>query len=246
MKKINILGTNVCMVDMAGAISKVEEFLTGDKANAVFTPNSEIIMSATRDEEFKSLLNSADLVIADGIGVVYASRILKKPLAERVAGFDLVSNIIKKSADGKHSFYFFGGKPGVSEKAKENLQKEYPLLNVVGTSDGYFDAEKEKQIIADIKEKAPDIVFVCLGAIKQEKWIMEHKDELGAKVLFGVGGSLDVFAGNAERAPLFYQKAGLEWFYRLMKEPKRIIRMMDLPRFALKVIKEGKKYPQED
>ncbi len=246
MKKVNILGTKVCMVTMEETVSCVKDFLKTDGAKTVFTPNSEIIMAAYRDKEFLKILNASDLVIADGIGVVYASRILKKPLTERVAGYDLACHTLKEVSDGKYSVYFFGGKPGVCELAIENLKKKYPNLNVAGSSDGYFDEEKEKKIIEDIKAKAPDILFVCLGAPKQEKWIAAHKDELGAKVLMGVGGSLDVFAGTVERAPLFYQKAGLEWFYRLMKQPSRIGRMMDLPKFALKVLKEGKNFPQED
>lgn len=246
MEKINILGTKVSKLNMDGALKKCLEFLEGNEARTVFTPNSEIIMEAYRDNDFKEILNSADLVVADGIGVVYASKILKKPLAERVPGFDLACNLIKNSASGDKRIYFFGGKPGICELATENLKKDYPDLNVVGTSDGYFDEEKERKIIDDIKSKNVDILFVCLGAPKQEKWIHAHKDELGAKLILGVGGTLDVLAGTVLRAPVFYQKTGLEWFYRLMKQPSRIGRMMDLPKFALKVLKEGKKYPQEN
>lgn len=246
MKKINILGTKVDMVDMKGAEERVLKFLETDGAKAVFTPNSEIIMAAYRDSDFLDVLNSADLVIADGIGVVYASRILKRPLPERVPGFDLACRTIELAADGSKSIYFFGGKPGICELAEENLKKKYPNLFICGTCDGYFDEEKEKKIIEDIKSKAPDILFVCLGAPKQEKWIAAHKDELNAKVIMGVGGSLDVFAGTVQRAPVFYQKAGLEWLYRLIKQPSRIGRMMELPKFAMKVFAQGKKFPQED
>lgn len=246
MGKINILGVHVDAIDMNEAVAKVKGFLENDGANAVFTPNSEIMMAAYRDEKFKDILNSAEMIIADGVGVVYASRILKRPLPERVAGFDLACRTLEEVSDGSKSVYFFGGKPGVCELAIENLKKKYPDLYVSGFSDGYFDDEKEKKIIEDIKEKKPDILFVCLGAPKQELWISKHKDELGAKVLLGVGGTLDVLAGTAKRAPVFFQKTGLEWLYRLLKQPKRIGRMLDLPKFGFTVLLKGKKFPQED
>jgi len=241
LEKINILGVNVDNVTMDAAVCKVLDFLNEDVPHAVFTPNSEIIMSAYNDEEFCRQLNDASLVVPDGIGVVYASRILKAPLPERVAGFDLATNLIKKLSGGQKSFYFFGGKPGIAEKAKENLLSQYPSLNICGLSDGYYDEEKEKLIIEDIKQKKPDILFVCLGAPKQEKWINKYKNELGAKVLMGIGGSLDVFAGNVERAPQFYRNHGIEWLYRLLKQPSRFVRMLALPKFGLTVLFKGKR-----
>ena len=245
MNKVDILGVQVDKVDMEQALNRILEFLKEDKAHAVYTPNSEIIMQAYRNQAFRDVLNTADLITPDGIGVVYASRIVKDPLAERVGGFDLATKLIEKAADGSISFYFFGGKPGVAEQAKENLQKKYPGLRIIGCSDGYFDAEKEQKIIADINEKQPDVLFVCLGAPKQEIWIDQNRDKLAVKVCMGLGGSLDVFAGNVKRAPTVFQKLGLEWLYRLCKEPKRIGRMMDLPRFGMTVLLHGRKFPQE-
>ncbi|MBQ3225897.1 MAG: WecB/TagA/CpsF family glycosyltransferase [Clostridia bacterium] len=239
--KIDVLGVWVDKVTMDGALERLMEFLEEDAPHAVYTPNSEILMRAYRDEAFRDVLNTAELITPDGIGVVYASKILKDSLSERVGGFDLASRLIEKVSDGSYSLYFFGGKPGVADLAKEKLCETYPDLRVVGTSDGYFDAEKEKRIIADIKEKNPDILFVCLGAPKQEEWIFSHKKELGAKVLMGIGGSLDVFAGVTERAPESFQKMGLEWLYRLAKQPSRIGRMMDLPKFGLTVLFKGKR-----
>ncbi len=241
MKKIDILGVMVDHVTMAEAKARALSFLTEEGTHAIFTPNSEIIMMAYQDPDFKKALNSADLIVADGIGVVYASRILKDPLSERVAGFDLSCQLIDAVSDGSKSLYFFGGKPGVAELAIKNLTEQYPNLNVAGFSDGYFDEEKEQKIIADIKEKKPDILFVCLGAPKQEKWIDAHRAELPAKVMLGVGGSLDVWAGTVERAPEKYQKAGLEWLYRLKKQPSRFMRMMALPKFGLTVLFKGKR-----
>lgn len=244
MEKVNILGVKVDNVTMEKASNRIMEFLEGEGAHAIFTPNSEIIMVAYKDAEFCKELNDASLVVPDGIGVVYASRILKAPLAERVAGFDLAAGLIEKLSGGEKSFYFFGGKPGVAEKAKENLLEKYPRLNVCGLADGYFDEEKEKEIIEDIRTKKPDVLFVCLGAPKQEKWINAHKEELGAKVLMGIGGSLDVFAGTVQRAPEFYQKHGLEWLYRLLKQPTRFMRMLSLPKFGLTVLFKGRRFKE--
>ena len=243
--KIDVLGVLVDKVSMQSALDKLMNFLSEDVPHAVYTPNSEIIMRAYRDEKFRKTLNSAELITPDGIGVVYASRILKDPLCERVGGFDLSGKLIEKISDGSHSLYFFGGKPTVAEQARDKLKEKYPELNVVGCADGYFDVEKEKKIIEDIKEKKPDILFVCLGAPKQEEWILAHKEELGVKILMGIGGSLDVYAGVATRAPEGFQKLGLEWLYRLMKQPSRFIRMMDLPKFGFTVLFKGKRVKEK-
>lgn len=240
-QKVDILGVLVDKLTMDSALERLLEFLKEEKPHAVYTPNSEIIMRAYRDEKFLSVLNTAELITPDGIGVVYASRILKDPIAERVGGFDLSTHLIDAVSDGSASLYFFGGKPGVAETAKAKLCEKYPQLRVIGCQDGYFDAEKEQEIIRDIQEKKPDILFVCLGAPKQEEWILKHKHELGAKILMGIGGSLDVYAGVAERAPLSFQKIGLEWLYRLLKQPSRIGRMMDLPKFGFTVLFHGKR-----
>lgn len=239
--KVNILGVNIDKFTIDEACEKIYNFLDEDKLHYVFTPNSEMIMAAYRDSEFKNILNSADVLTADGIGVVYASKILKNPISERAAGYDVARSLLKKLSDNKKSLYLFGSKPGVAQKAAKNITKDYPDIIILGCQDGYFDENKEKEIIADINEKKPDVVFVCLGVPKQEKWIYENKDKLNARVLMGLGGSLDVFAGEVKRAPEIYQKLSIEWLYRLCKEPKRIGRMMDLPKFAFTVITKGKK-----
>lgn len=242
MDRINILGVQVDMVTIPEAADKIVEFLSEDKLHTVYTPNSEIIMEAYRDKAFSKVLNEADLLTADGIGVVYASKYLKKPLRERAAGYDIARLLLQKLNYTDHKLFLFGGKPGVAELAMENMKKDYPQLNIVGTRNGYFSEEDEDEIISQINESGADILFVCLGAPRQEKWIYEHKDKLKVKVAMGVGGSIDVFAGTVQRAPEIFCKTGLEWFYRLMKEPWRAKRMTDLPKFALTVLKEGKKY----
>lgn len=245
MERVNILGIQVDMVTIPEAVNKILDFLKEDKCHCVYTPNSEIIMEAYRDTGFGDVLNEADLLTADGIGVVYAAKYLNKPLKERAAGYDIARLLLEKINYTEKKIFIFGGKPGVAEKAKENMKKDYPGLNIVGVRNGYFKEEDEEGIINEINSSGADILFVCLGAPRQEKWIHANKDKLNVKVAMGIGGSVDVFAGTVQRAPDFFCKTGLEWFYRLMKEPWRAKRMMDLPRFAMTVAKEGKKYEQK-
>lgn len=207
----------------------------------IVTPNPEIVQAAKKDEKFKDVLNSADIVTPDGIGIVYASKFLGGNIRERAAGFDICCGIIRELSKMNGSVYLFGGKPGVAECAAENLVKGYPGIQIAGTADGYFDKEKEKNIILDISSKSPDLLLVCLGAKKQECWILDHKHELNSKILIGAGGTVDVLAGKTKRAPDIFIKLGLEWFYRLVKEPSRFGRMLQLPLFLLEIIfKRGK------
>ena len=242
--KVNILGVKIDKVTIDEAVERIIGFTDEDCVHTVFTPNSEIIMSAYRDENIKSILNNASLLTADGIGVVKAAQIVRNPLKERAAGYDISLKLMERMEKEGKSLYLFGSKPEIVKTAYEKLKEKHPALNISGYSDGYFDKEKEAEIINDINEKNPDVVFVCLGCPKQEKWIAENKDKLRCKVLIGLGGCLDVYAGYVKRAPDIFIKLNLEWFYRLLKEPKRFVRMLDLPKFALKVILHGKKFPQ--
>ncbi len=228
MKETHILGVKINSVTMDDAIGFSEDFFNGG-VHSVFTPNPEIIMLAQKDKRLKEILNSADLTLADGIGVVIASRLLRNPLPERVAGFDFVCRLF----DSGRSFYLFGAKPGIAEEAAKRLRERG--VKVVGTHHGYF--EDDGEIIADINEKKPDILLVCLGAPKQEKWIADNKDKLSVSLCLGVGGTLDVLSGNAKRAPLFFQKCGLEWLYRAVCQPSRLFRLAALPRFLIYVLR---------
>lgn len=240
-KMTQILDVPFDALTMAEAVEKVMGFLADDKQHYICTPNPEIVMEAQHDKELMKILREADLVVPDGIGVVWASRYSEILLTERVAGYDLTQNIFSRIAGKNESVYFFGGAPGVASTAARQMKKVYPGLKIVGGHNGYFDAEEEKKIIADIKRLSPSILLVGLGAPKQEKWIYEHLEEVGAKVAIGVGGSFDVMAGNVKRAPKLFRKLGLEWFYRLITQPTRWRRMMRLPKFALIVLRKQKK-----
>lgn len=240
--RLCVLGASVDTYTMKESADLLISAMEKDAPFTVFTPNSEIILHAYKNPEYCQILNSGDLITPDGIGVVYASKILKRPLKERVGGFDLANLMLSEIAGSGKSVYLFGGKPGVAELAAKKICELYPKTCICGTADGYFDEEKEKKIIEDINEKKPDLLFVCLGFPKQETWIATHKDQLSAKVMMGIGGSLDVFAGTVKRAPKTFQKLGLEWLYRLIKQPSRAIRMLALPKFGFTVLLHGKKY----
>ena len=230
--KVEILGVKIDNITMEQAVNKVSSFFDG-KTHTVFTPNPEIIMLAQKDEELMNALNSADILLPDGIGVVIGSKLIGKPLPERVAGYDFACNLLNTD----RTFYLLGAKPGVAEMAAEKLKMQG--AKIVGTHDGYF--KDDTEIINDINNKKPDILLVCLGAPKQEKWIYENKDKLNVALCLGVGGTLDVIAGTAKRAPMIYQKLYIEWLYRAVKEPYRIPRLMALPQFIIKVAFGGRK-----
>lgn len=238
MKKKMILDIPVHHITMENAVKRVFQFLEEDKNHIVYTPNPEIIIEAQSNLELKQALHNADLVIPDGIGVVIASHFYSDPLPERVAGYDLVQNIFDLMAEKKKTVYFLGGKPGIVEKAKENMTAKYPGLQVVGYQHGYFSDSEEKKIVEDIRKKSPDLLLVGLGAPRQEVWIHRLHSELCAKVTIGVGGSFDVMSGMVKRAPIAFQKLGLEWFYRLITQPSRAKRMTRLPVFLIYALKE--------
>ncbi|MDD4843706.1 MAG: WecB/TagA/CpsF family glycosyltransferase [Anaerotignum sp.] len=242
MRKVTqVLNVPFDAVTMKEAVARVKLLLDTAGQHFICTPNPEIVMEAQKDQELMAILREADMVVPDGIGVVWASKYSTIRLKERVAGYDLTQNIFAELAKTEKTFFFFGGAPGVAAEAVRRMQRKYPGLKIVGIHNGYFDAKEEKTIIHDIKKLSPSILLVGLGAPKQEKWIYDNMRLLGAKVSIGVGGSFDVMAGNAKRAPKPFQKLGLEWFYRLLTQPTRWRRMMRLPIFAFTVLKTRKR-----
>ena len=234
-EKINVRGVRFDHVTLAEATDIFTGFaLSEGEAKVVHTPNSEIVQMCIDEPENYELINSADLIIPDGAGVVIASKILKTPLVKgKVAGCELAEESLKWAAENGTGVYFLGGKTGVAELAKERMTERYPGLYIVGTHDGYFKKEGEENdaVVDAINESGARILFVCLGVPAQEKWMAANRARLQVGVMAGLGGSLDVFAGTVKRAPDFFVKMNLEWFYRLCKEPYRIGRMMKLPKF---------------
>ncbi|MBQ7399112.1 MAG: WecB/TagA/CpsF family glycosyltransferase [Clostridia bacterium] len=241
-EKINIRGVYFDNVNMDEAMQTVKSMIDTDVFSYMFTPNSEIVQSCIENPELYEVINSASLVIPDGIGVVYASKILKTPLKEKVPGCEVAEKIMQYAAKTGDGVFFFGGgkkceeRDAVSVIAAEKMKEKYPGLNVVGTRDGYFTNDDVPSIIDEINASGAKILFVCLGAPKQEKWIYENRDALKVNFAAGLGGTLDVFAGIAKRAPEFFLKTNLEWFYRLLCMPTRLGRMMKLPKFLFGTI----------
>ena len=222
-------------VTMDEAVAQAVENLQSKRRCMVVTPNAEIAQSCVTDDRLRELVRKAGLVLPDGIGVIYASRILKKPLKQRVPGVEFGENLVSALRDTGKTIFFLGGKPGVAEEAAHRLQVKYPGLKVAGTKDGYF--QREEEAVEAVQQAKPDVLFVCLGSPKQEYFMADHFDQLGATLMVGLGGSLDVYAGKVERAPALFRKLGLEWFYRLLRQPSRLGRMMKLPQYLWQSIR---------
>lgn len=240
--KINVKGVYFDNVNMDEAVEKAMVLLCSEGFDSIFTPNSEIVQNCLENPENYKVINSASMTIPDGIGVVYAAKILKTPLKCKVAGCELAEHIIERISKSGEGIYFFGGgkatetAPCIAKQAADKLCEKYPGLVVSGCRDGYFKDDDTDDIIRGINESGAKLLFVCLGAPKQEKWIYANRDKLNVNLAMGLGGSLDVFSGNVKRAPKLFIKLNLEWFYRLLCMPYRIGRMMKLPKFLFGVI----------
>ncbi|WP_308534065.1 WecB/TagA/CpsF family glycosyltransferase [uncultured Peptoniphilus sp.] len=244
MNTISIFGVNICNIDFEENKKILNSFLKSEKLNKIYTPNTEIVMAAKNDEGLKALINKGDLILADGIGLIYASKMRKNPLKERVTGFDSSIELLKMANKDALKVYFLGGKEGIAKRAAENVKREYENLIICGYHNGYFkgahtgdiNSPEEEAIIRQINEKNPHIIFVGLGFPKQEIWIDKNYDRLKGKIIIGNGGVLDILAGAAKRAPEIFIKLNLEWFYRLITDPKRIKRQLAIPKFLLAVL----------
>ena len=233
--RIKIAGIGVDNVDMTEAVDLAASLIEAGGAHYAVTPNAEILYDAMHDPALREIIDRADLVLPDGQGVVLASKLLKTPLRCKVAGVEFAVALAKRLAAEGRSLYLLGAKPGVAERAAEELGRQAPGLRIAGVKDGYF--KNDSEAVEAVRAASPDALYVCLGAPRQEHFISDHLGELGAKFLVGLGGSLDIFAGEAKRAPDLFIKLGLEWFYRLIKEPYRLGRMMRLPKFLLAALR---------
>ncbi|GEL78657.1 WecB/TagA/CpsF family glycosyltransferase [Tenuibacillus multivorans] len=237
MRRVTILGVPFIHIDQDGFVSLLEERISEKKKTFVVTANPEIVMLAQENDEFMRLAHEADFVTADGVGVVKGAQLLGEPLPGRVTGFDTIHELFNRGDEKGYRFYFLGAKPEIIETAQEKIVSQYPGLEIVGYRDGYFDWD-DPSVAQNIRDANPDIVLVGLGAPRQEKWISEHLDEFDHGVFIGVGGSFDGIAGTMKRAPKIWQKLNLEWLYRLFQQPSRWRRMLALPRFGLKILKQ--------
>ena len=229
--KTDIMGIAFDNVTMQEALDKATAILQGNKTCYAVTPNAEIAYEVMKDESLRALING---VLPDGAGVVLASKLLKTPLKQKVAGVDFADGLLGLLAESGKSVYLLGSKPGVAELAAEKMREKHPGLIICGMHDGYF--KDEAPVIEAANAAKPDVLFVCLGAPKQELFMKRHQQELTCKLMIGLGGSLDSFAGTVKRAPKWMIAANLEWLYRLIKEPKRFGRMLRLPKYLWAVV----------
>lgn len=234
LMRIDVLGVGFDDLTVDEAVSYANECIKNHRGAYAVTPNPEIVWQCKKEPGLHKAIQDASLVLPDGIGIIYGSRILGRPLKGKVAGIDFAEQLIKALSKTGKSVYLLGAKPGVAEKAAEKLKEKNQGITIAGMAHGYF--KDDGPVINEINEKKPDFLLVCLGAPKQEYWMASNAEKLDVGFIAGLGGSLDVFAGNVERAPLSWQKLNLEWLFRLVKEPKRIKRMVKLPLFLFAVI----------
>ena len=219
---------------MTEATDKALVFMGSKNAAYVVTPNPEIVMLCRDDESLLGAVNGASMVLADGIGVIKGAQILGTPLKEKIPGIEFAETLFGLMASRAMSVFLLGAKPGVADKAAINLSQRFEGLKIAGTNDGYF--TDDEPVVEMINAASPDLLLVCLGAPKQELWMQKNAPLLKVGLMAGLGGSLDVFAGVAERAPEAWRRLNLEWLYRLKEDPSRAKRMTNLPKFAFKVI----------
>ncbi len=238
IKRLQILNVWVDSVNMARSIEFIKKTLKyGKRPHSIFAVNPEKNFSVPKNPVLYQSFKNADLLIPDGIGVVIAARVLHAVTLSRVPGVELMNNICKVASDEGYSIFIYGSKEEVNLKASEELIRRYPALKIAGRSDGYIKEENMGALITKINDSKADVLFLALGSPKQEEWLAKYKDRLNnIKVCQGIGGTLDTIAGNVKRAPKFWQNLNLEWFYRLIREPKRIKRQKVLPLFLLLVI----------
>lgn len=236
--RVDVLGVGFDNLTLDEAVARGSALLRAGGTHYVVTPNPEIVEVCRENPAAREAVNGAALVLPDGIGVIKGAAMLGTPLRERVPGIEFAARLLENMAGEGLSLYLLGAKPGVAETAAERLKERYPGLRIAGVHDGYF--QEDGPIVEEIRQSGADAVFVCLGAPKQELWMAKNGPATGAKLLCGLGGSLDVFAGTVKRAPKFWRDHGLEWFYRLCSDPRRLGRMMKLPLFLVHVRQSGR------
>lgn len=246
MPKVNILGIEIDSLSEKEVLQTLQNFLESKQSHFITTPNPEIILASRHDPEFKNILNSSDLALPDGFGLMLASVYLKNRLRRRITGVDLMLEICRLAAEKNYSIFLLGGLGRVPEATASSLLKKFPSLKIVGVENGFrFWGWRlpDRLLVYKIRRVKPDILFVAYGAPKQEKWLYRHLPSFtSVKIGMGVGGAFDFISGSVRRAPVFLRKMGLEWLFRLIIEPWRLPRIINATfRFSLEVIKNKRK-----
>ena len=241
MEKVNILGIPFNALTTAETLTLLESWLTTEQNHIIVTPNPEGVMQAKRNPNFFNALQNADLRLADGIGIVLAAKLKGKPIHERVRGVDTIYSLFDALNKKSRTFtaYFLGGKPGIAEIAKVNMETKFKNLKIVGCHHGFFkeNSAEEESIIESINKLKPDILLICTGMPRAEIWAQKHRN-INARLTLCLGGTIDIMSGTVKLAPPVLRKLGLEWMYRLYKQPSRFVRMLDIPRFVMAALME--------
>lgn len=238
MERREILGVSFDPVTMTEAVERLESFVQSRSPHLVVTANPETVMRAQGDLLLAEILRRADLVVPDGIGVVWAGARLNQEFPERIPGIELAENLLARAAQTGWRVFLLGGEPGVAEQAAQSLKQRWPDLQIVGTYHGFFKSDgEEEELISRLQKEKPHILLAALGMPRQEKWLAAHQGVLKVPVAIGVGGSFNVWAGVDKRAPRWLRSLHLEWLYRILRQPWRIKRAAALPLFVLKVLR---------
>lgn len=235
---VSIYGIPFSKMTMDETVSYLVKAIEEKRQTHVITANPIMVMSALESPDYYRMMTKAELIVPDGAGVVWAANYVGTPVAERVAGFDLMHRLMREGEQRKWTAYLLGTSQEVIEAAAEKLQLQYPQVRIVGYRNGFFGPDQDQEVVEAIRQAAPHILLVARGAETQEPWIAKYKHQLGVPYIMGIGGSFDIIAGKLKRAPIIFQKLRLEWFYRLLQEPKRLPRMLVLPKFVVKVMRD--------
>lgn len=239
MKSIDILGCRLDAIDASAATEQILRFAREGAGAQVITLGTEMVVHAQHDAKYRQVVNACALSLCDTVGLLAVARSRGVDLHDRVTGVELIDHVCARAAQEGVSIFLFGGGPGIADRAAEELQRRFPGLRIAGARSGYFAADESAQIARDIRASGAQVLFAGLGFPKQEYWLSEHLPQTGCGVGIGVGGSFDVISGNVERAPERWRKLGLEWLYRLVKEPHRWRRQLALPHFVVLVASES-------
>lgn len=240
---ISLFGIAISRMNMHETVQYITESIhrQDHEVRQIVTVNPIMVMKGLEDARFMTVLKEAELVVPDGTGIVWAAKTKGTPVAERVAGYDLLHELLQAGQHHRWRVYLLGASPEVIAEAVRRLNVQYPQLDIVGYHDGYFTSDQDQRIIEEIRQAAPQLLFVANDLDRQDPWIHQYKAQLRVPVMMGVGGSFDVIAGKIKRAPVLFQKLRLEWFYRLIKQPTRFVRMLALPRFVIAVMRSEKR-----
>jgi N-acetylglucosaminyldiphosphoundecaprenol N-acetyl-beta-D-mannosaminyltransferase len=239
LKQVTILGCRLDAIDADAATDEIMRFAREGTGAQIITLGTEMVVHAQRDERYRDMVNACALSLCDTVGLLAVARSRGAGLRDRVTGVELLEHLCSRAAQEGISVFLFGGAPGIAERAAQELQRRYSGLRIAGTRNGYFAAEESPRIAQEIRETGARLLFAGMGFPRQEYWLAEYLKATGCGAGIGVGGSFDVISGNVQRAPERWRKLGIEWLYRLLKEPHRWRRQLALPHFVLLVAGEN-------